>query len=67
MNKIKISPSTRKNKKFMAVDSCKRTVHFGAKNYSDFTIHKDKERRARYFARHYAIKNISDADISKIR
>lgn len=33
----------------------KKTVNFGAKKYSDFTIHKDVERKKRYLARH--IKN----------
>lgn len=27
-------------------------VHYGAKGYSDYTIHKDKKRRARFRARH---------------
>ena len=30
----------------------KKTVHFGAKSYSDFTIHKDIERKKRYLLRH---------------
>ena len=29
-----------------------KTTYFGAKGYSDYTIHKDKERRSRYRARH---------------
>ena len=29
-----------------------KTVHFGAKGMSDFTKHKDKERRERYIKRH---------------
>jgi len=29
-----------------------KKVSFGAKGYSDYTIHKDKERRARYRSRH---------------
>ena len=27
-------------------------ISFGAKNYSDYTIHKDKDRRERYLSRH---------------
>lgn len=29
-----------------------KTIHFGARGYSDFTKHKDKERMARYIVRH---------------
>jgi hypothetical protein len=48
-------PSTRKGKKYMVLYDGK-TIHFGASGMSDFTIHKDKERRARYRARHGKIK-----------
>jgi hypothetical protein len=48
-------PSWRKGKKF-AVLACdtdeQKLIHFGAKNYSDFTQHKDKKRRANFRARH---------------
>ena len=30
----------------------RRTIRFGAAGYSDFTIHKDEERRQRYILRH---------------
>ena len=29
-----------------------KTVHFGASGYSDYTIHKDVERKKRYINRH---------------
>lgn len=29
-----------------------KTIHFGAKGMSDYTIHKDKERMGRYTVRH---------------
>lgn len=29
-----------------------RTIHFGARGMSDYTLHKDKARRDRYDARH---------------
>lgn len=32
----------------------KKTIHFGAKGYSDYTIHKDPERKERYIQRHKA-------------
>ena len=31
-----------------------KTVHFGAKGMSDYTIHKDLERKQRYIDRHRA-------------
>lgn len=54
---INIQKSTLKNKKLMATfENCeterKKVVHFGATGYSDFTIHKDTERKKRYLERH---------------
>jgi hypothetical protein len=47
--------STRKGKKYMVLYNGK-TIHFGAKGMSDYTIHRDKDRRDRYRARHSKIK-----------
>lgn len=33
-------------------DGTSKIVHFGAKGYSDYTIHKDEERMHRYSVRH---------------
>jgi len=52
---IKITKSTKADKKMMAVfekNGRQITRHFGAKNYSDYTIHKDAERKQRYDKRH---------------
>lgn len=38
--------------KFKALFPEGRTVHFGAKGYSDFTLHKDPARMKRYLTRH---------------
>ena len=46
-----IKKSKNKNKKFDAIVDNK-TVSFGAKGYSDYTIHKDAERKQRYIDRH---------------
>ena len=48
-----IIPSTKEGKKLMAVfinkaTNRQKTTHFGAKGMSDYSIHKDKERRERY-------------------
>lgn len=54
-DKVVIVKSDR-DKKFKAVftnkEGKKKTIHFGAKGMSDFTIHKDEKRKSRYLARH---------------
>lgn len=60
---ISIKKSTRKEKKLMAtfeVNGRKKTTHFGAFGYSDFTIHKDVQRKLRYVARHRSRENWND-------
>ena len=56
IKQIKISPSKNKNKKLTAEiqyeNDKKKTINFGAAGYSDFTLHKDEERKQRYLARH---------------
>ena len=52
-NIIYLSKSTNSQKKYMATIGNK-TVHFGAAGMSDFTKHKDTERKKRYIARHKA-------------
>lgn len=53
---VYLRKSTNANKKFMVTifkpNGTKKTVHFGAKGYSDYTKHKDKERMKRYEIRH---------------
>ena len=49
---IEISKSNKKDKKLMAVIDGKKTIHFGQAGASDFTKHKDEDRKARYFVRH---------------
>ena len=48
---VVISKSTNKNKKFDAIVDGKK-ISFGAAGYSDYTIHKDLERKERYITRH---------------
>jgi len=54
--KLKIVKSHLANKKLNAIftyDNGKiKTIPFGAANFSDYTIHHDKERRKRYIIRH---------------
>lgn len=54
---VKIVPSDSKDKKYKAIfydkDRVKLlTTQFGAKGYSDFTQHNDKERKKNYLLRH---------------
>ena len=49
---IVVKKSDKKDKKYDAVIDGKKTVSFGATGYSDFTKHKDEERKERYIARH---------------
>jgi len=56
---VSITKSDKKGKKFKAVfvsetkdGKRKKTIHFGAEGMSDFTIHGDPKRKARYLARH---------------
>lgn len=37
---------------FVFEDMSRRATKFGARGYSDYTMHKNKERRNRYLARH---------------
>ena len=59
-DEVKISTSDR-DKKFKAVfyldGDKKKTLHFGAKGMSDFTINKDPKRKANYIARHKVNEN----------
>ena len=62
--KVIIKKSTNSKKKYMAVFSengkVKKTTHFGAAGMSDYTKHKDPERKARYMKRHKKRENWDD-------
>ena len=49
---VKVYRSRNGVHKFMAVFPEGKTVRFGRKGYSDYTIHKDAERMKRYLTRH---------------
>lgn len=48
---IKLRKSNKPEKKYM-VTIDKKTIHFGAFGMSDFTKHKDNDRRLNYIKRH---------------
>ena len=49
---VVISKSNRKDKKFKAVIDNKKTVHFGASGYSDYTFNTHSDIKDRYIQRH---------------
>ena len=59
---ITLQKSTSPEKKYMVkIDN--KTIHFGAKNYSDYTRHKDKSRMHRYISRHRKRENWTKSGI----
>jgi len=55
MKLISIKPSTRADKKMMAIflsDFGEKIVHFGAKRYDDFTTSLSQEKKDAYIKRH---------------
>ena len=49
---IEISKSNKKDKKLKAVIDGKKTIHFGQAGASDYTKHKDPDRKYNYISRH---------------
>ena len=68
MVKVVIKKSTNSKKKYMAIfykgkdtnGEKIKTTHFGAAGMSDYTKHKDPERKQRYINRHKARENWND-------
>ena len=60
MIEILIQPSKKADKKFDAIIDGKKTVSFESSQHSDFTKHKDPERKQRYLDRHKARENWND-------
>jgi Family of unknown function (DUF5754) len=55
MHLVSITPSTRLEKKYMAIfdkDGRKKTTHFGSKGMDDYLQKHDKDQRDRYRTRH---------------
>lgn len=53
---VKLTRSPNPNKKFR-VSGANWHVDFGARGYSDYTLHKDPARKQRYITRHSAREN----------
>lgn len=63
MNKYILSKSTRQNKKYMVKTPNNKTIHFGSSIHSDYTKHKNLERKNRYDARHSKNENWTKSGI----
>ena len=64
MVKVDIKKSTNPEKKLMAIfydgDKKIKTTHFGSAGMSDYTKHKDEDRKKRYIERHRVHENWAD-------
>ena len=65
---IKVSKSDKQGKKYYALFKDKETgrekrVYFGSAGMSDFTKHKDSERKERYISRHQKRENWTSSGI----
>lgn len=57
-------PSKNNKNKWTIILDNKHILHFGAKGYSDYTIHKDSSRMKRYLARHKKRENWTKSGIN---
>lgn len=62
---VKLTKSTKEEKKMMAIfknnsTGRTKTVHFGARGYSDYLHHRDPQRKQRYINRHRKRENWND-------
>ncbi len=62
LESITESPNAKKKLKavFRLENNRTKTIHFGAKNYSDFTQHRSEDRKAAYIARHGVNESFND-------
>jgi hypothetical protein len=60
MKLLDIKPSTRKDKKYMAVFDDGTTTHFGFKGSSTYIDHNDDKKKDAYIARHKVNENWND-------
>jgi hypothetical protein len=57
---IEIKKSHLPNKKYNAVITGTKTIPFGQRSASDYTIHRDAERKQRYLKRHQVMEDWGD-------
>jgi hypothetical protein len=65
---VNFKKSTNSQKKYMVTvykpDGTKKTIHFGAAGSSDYTKHKDPERKQRYISRHRSRENWTKSGVT---
>lgn len=52
MKTYKLYKSDKSNKKYLIITPEGKKIYFGANGYSDYTKHKDDDRKERYIKRH---------------
>ena len=57
-------PATDGRHKYYIITDTGQKLNFGASGYSDYTIHKDKERKQRYISRHKRNENWTKSGIN---
>lgn len=55
--------SDKPNKKYFIITSNNKKIYFGSAGMSDYTIHKDPERKQRYINRHQSRENWTKSGI----
>ena len=60
MRLVSFGKSTRSGKKYMVILEPKKTIHFGADGYDDYTTHHDDARKAKYIQRHASREDWND-------
>ena len=60
-----LQKSSRASKKFMIITPEEKKIHFGAKNYEDYTIHKNEARKHNYINIHSVNEDWTKKGINK--
>jgi len=60
----RLEKSKLKSKKWTIITPSGKKINFGAKGYSDYTIHKDSDRKERYISRHKSQENWKKSGIN---
>ena len=63
MSRYILEPSPRSGKKWRITTPEGKKVDFGASDYSDYTLHRDSDRKDRYLSRHQARENWTKSGI----
>jgi len=59
----RLEKSPKADKKYRVTTPSGKKIDFGAFSYSDYTLHKDSDRQARYISRHEARENWTESGL----